>query len=72
MLVGYPPHPYFGGKFLVFLSLRTVLRRKVLIIKKFPAKYSRKRSYGRLWPDLAASGRRAARREDEWDEGIWE
>jgi hypothetical protein len=39
------PHPYFVGKFLIFLSLRAWLRRKIVTTKKFPAKSSRIRSY---------------------------
>jgi len=39
------PHPYFVSKFLVFLSFWVWLRRKIVTIKKFPAKSSRIRSY---------------------------
>ena len=47
------PHPYFGRKILVFLRLQTGLRCKILITKKFPAKYSWIRSYGPFRPLLA-------------------
>src|ERR1039458_3558151 len=51
-----PPHPYFVNKFLVFLSLQTGLRCKIVKTKKFPAKSSRIRSYVTFRPLLAASG----------------
>ena len=36
-LIGHP-HPYFGCKILVFMSLRTGMRRKIVNTKEFPAK----------------------------------
>src|SRR5271157_2209404 len=54
------PHPYFGCKILVFLSLRTGLRCKIVKTKEFPAKSSRIRSYVAFRPLLAASGLQAA------------
>jgi hypothetical protein len=51
-MIGYP-HPYFVGKFLVFLRIRAGLRCKILRTKKFPAKSSRIRSYVTFWPLLA-------------------
>jgi hypothetical protein len=32
------PHPYFGRKILVFMSLQTVLRCKIVKTKELPAK----------------------------------
>jgi hypothetical protein len=40
-----PPHPYFGCKILVFMSLQAWLRCKIVKTKEFPAKSSRIRSY---------------------------
>jgi hypothetical protein len=38
------PHPYFGRKILVFMSLQTVLRCKIVKTKELPAKSPRIRS----------------------------
>jgi len=57
-----PPHPYFASKILVFFGLQAWLRCKIVKTKKFPAKYSRIRSYARFWPLTAAFGWNAAHR----------
>jgi hypothetical protein len=56
------PHPYFGDKILVFMSLEAVVRCKIFKTKEFHAKYSRIRSYVEFRPLLVASGWKAARR----------
>jgi len=49
------PHPYFGCKFLVFLSLQTGLRCKIVKTKEFPAKSSSIRSYVTFRPLMTTS-----------------
>jgi len=56
----YPPHPYFGRKFLVFNSLQAWLRCKIVKTKELPAESSRIRSYGTFRPLLAAPGWKTA------------
>jgi hypothetical protein len=40
----YPPHPYFGHKILVSISLQTIFRCKIVRTKELTAKSSRIRS----------------------------
>jgi hypothetical protein len=40
------PHPYFGNKILIFMSLQAGLRCKIVKTKELRLKSSRIRSYG--------------------------
>jgi hypothetical protein len=54
------PHPYFGCKFPIFMSLQTVLCCKIVKTKELFAKSSRIRSYVEFESLLAASGCKTA------------